>query len=616
MMENTTGDFAQLELVSTIGFAGCIPGGLMVHPDEQHLIYSVGNTITIQHITSGKQRFLVGHTDNISCIAVSKTGRYIASGQVTHMGFKADIIVWDYETCSKYCLLTLHKVKVEALAFSPNDKYLVSLGGQDDNSVVIWNIKKKEAICGSPAAVPSSGTSYVVAFSNHSDELFVTGGNKTLRVWELDLENRKIRPTDCNMGQLKRIIKCIKVAEDDKSFYCGTTSGDILEMNIKTRLFRHHGPQKDKFSLGIQALQILKTGDVLIGAGDGSIALLKNQTYKRVRTAKVDGAVTSLTLRGSGHQFFVGTQISQMYRFNLSEFTSELINTCHYEKIFDIVFPHGYSDVFVTSSKNDIRVWNTNTSKELLRVTVPNMDCNAVTVTNDGKAIVSGWSDNKIRAYSPQSGKLIYTINDAHNKGVTAIATTSDGQHLISGGGEGQVRVWAISPVQQRMLEAMKEHKGSVTCIKIRKNDEECVTASTDGSCIIWDLKRFVRNQVIFANTLFKAICYQPDECQILTAGTDRKIAYWETFDGSQIRELEGSKSGSIEGLDISSDGTYLVTGGADKLIKVWHYGEGSITHVGQGHSGDITRLKICPNRQWIVSVSADGAILRWKYPY
>ena len=615
-MEGTADDFAKLELVSTIGFAGCVPGGLIVHPDQHHLIYSVGNTIIVQNISSNKQRFLVGHTDNVSCIAVSKSGRFIASGQVTHMGFKADIIVWDYETCSKYCLLTLHKVKVEALAFSPNDKYLVSLGGQDDNSVVIWNLQKKEAICGAPAAVPSSGTSYVVAFSNNNDELFVTGGNKTLRVWELDLPNRKIRPTDCNMGQLKRIIKCIKVAEDDQSFYCGTTSGDILEINMNTRLFRHYGPQKEKFSLGIQALQVLKTGDVLIGAGDGTVALLKGQSYKRMRTTNVDGGVTSLTLRGVGHQFFVGTQISQMYRFNLSEFSSELINTCHYEKVYDVVFAHGYSDVFVTSSKNDIRVWNTNTSKELLRITVPNMDCHAVAVTVDGKSIVSGWSDNKIRAYSPQSGKLIYTINDAHNKGVTAIATTNDGQHLISGGGEGQVRVWVVSAVKQRMQEAMKEHKGSVTCIKVRKNDEECVTASTDGSCIIWDLKRFVRNQVIFANTLFKAICYRPDECQIITAGTDRKIAYWETFDGSQIRELDGSKSGSIEGLDISSDGIYLVTGGADKLIKVWKYEEGSITHVGEGHSGDITRLKICPNRQWIVSVSADGAILRWKYPF
>ena len=52
---------------------------------------------------------------------------------------------------------------------------------------------------------------------------------------------------------------------------------------MKTRLFRHYGPQKEKFSLGIQALQILKTGDVLIGAGDGTVALLKSQTYKRIR---------------------------------------------------------------------------------------------------------------------------------------------------------------------------------------------------------------------------------------------------------------------------------------------------------------------------------------------
>ncbi|XP_046854980.1 cilia- and flagella-associated protein 52-like [Xenia sp. Carnegie-2017] len=616
MMDNTAEDIKKLELVSTIGFSGGVPGGLIVHPDQQHLVYSVGNTIVVENIVSKKQRFLVGHTDNISCVTLSKSGQFIASGQVTHMGFKADIIVWDYGKCAKYCLLTLHKVKVEALAFSPNDKYLVSLGGQDDNSVVIWNLEKKQAICGSPAAVPSSGTSYVIAFSNHSDELFVTGGNKTLRVWELDLANRKIRPTDCNMGQIKRIIRCIKVAEDDLSFYCGTTSGDILEINMKTRLFRHHGPQKEKFSLGIEALQLLKTGDVLIGSGDGTVALLKKKSYERIKSTKVDGGVTSLTLRGAGHQFYVGTQISQIYRFNLSEFSCELINTCHYEKVFDVVFPHAYSDVFVTSSKNDIRVWNTKTSKELLRITVSNMDCNAVVVSVDGKSIISGWSDNKIRAYSPQTGKLIYTINDAHNKGVTAIATTSDGEHIISGGGEGQVRVWIVSPLIQKMEEAMKEHKGSVTCIKVRKNDQECVTASTDGSCIIWDLQRFVRNQVIFANTLFKAICYRPDECQIITAGTDRKIAYWETFDGSQIRELEGSKSGSIEGLDISSDGIYLVTGGADKLIKVWKYEEGSVTHIGEGHSGDITRLRICPNRQWIVSVGTDGAILRWRYPF
>ena len=70
-------------------------------------------------------------------------------------------------------------------------------------------------------------------------------------------------------------------------------------------------------------------------------------------------------------------------------------------------------------------------------------------------------------------------------------------------------------------------------------------------------------------NTLFKYVCYHPMEHQILTTGTDRKIGYWETFDASMIRELDGSMSGSVNALDISSGGTYFVSGGDDKLIKV-----------------------------------------------
>jgi len=76
-----------------------------------------------------------------------------------------------------------------------------------------------------------------------------------------------------------------------------------------------------------------------------------------------------------------------------------------------------------------------------------------------------------------------------------------------------------------------------------------------------------VRSQIIFANTMFKAVCYRQDESQIITGGTDRKIGYWETYDGSQIRELDGSKSDSINGMDIYGD--QFVTGGGDQLIKV-----------------------------------------------
>lgn len=40
-----------------------------------------------------------------------------------------------------------------------------------------------------------------------------------------------------------------------------------------------------------------------------------------------------------------------------------------------------------------------------------------------------------------------------------------------------------------RLIETMKEHKGSVNCIRVTKDDRRCVSASSDGTCIIWDLQ-------------------------------------------------------------------------------------------------------------------------------
>lgn len=190
--------------------------------------------------------------------------------------------------------------------------------------------------------------------------------------------------------------------------------------------------------------------------------------------------------------------------------------------------------MFATASVQEVRIWNAQTTKELLRIHVPNLECQCVTFNKDGTSLITGWSDAKIRSFGPETGRPQYIINDAHQGGVTAITVTdafnSAGDYrIISGGEGGQVRIWKITKHTQSLETAMKEHKGTVTCIKIRHNNMECVSSSSDGSCIIWDLTRFVRNQVLFAPSFFKAVCYYPDESQLLTSGTDRKVNYYHT---------------------------------------------------------------------------------------
>ena len=158
------------------------------------------------------------------------------------------------------------------------------------------------------------------------------------------------------------------------------------------------------------------------------------------RSAKVNGSVTSISFDADNH-FLAGTAHSNIYSVNTEKFTPELVSTCHYACVNDVEFPSGSSDLFATASDSDIRIWNANTKAELLRISVPNLECKCITFKKDGSSIITGWNDGKIRAFGPQSGRLQYVINDAHKPVVTALAVTeafnSHGDFRIVSGGEG-----------------------------------------------------------------------------------------------------------------------------------------------------------------------------------
>jgi len=616
-------EYKPLKLKSMIGYSGHIPNSFFKHPDGKHLIYVLGSTIVINDVTksSASRDFLLGHSNSISCMDVSKSGKYIASSQITHMGFQADIIVWDFETKKQYRKFSLHKGKVQSLVFSSNDKYLITLGGQDDNSIVVWDIEKGKAICGVPASKDSDGIALRVAPYAQSENCFASCGISTLRVWQFDPEKRKAQMFDINMGQIKRVIECCVVDNNDEYMYCGTTTGDLLKINLNTKLFRQSGPPKERFSLGIISVLLVPDSDkVIVGSGDGTVAMMKTTGKMNIISkVKLEGRITSLCFDNK-KRILAGTSTSSLYMIDLKTFEATLKNTCHFSEVNDVCFPENCSSIFATASNNDIRIWNISNCEELLKITVPNLHCKCLTFNKDGNSLITGWDDGKIRAFGPQSGRLQWEINDAHKSCVTALTVSNvindyRDYKIISGGDDGCVRVWGITKNYQVLENNLKEHKGTVTCIKIKKNDKECVSSSADGSTIFWDLERHVRSQVVFAPSFLKAVVYYPDESQILTSGTDRKVAYWESFDGSLIREIEASQSDAINGLDITADGKFFVCGGSDKLVKVYRYEEGDSVYIGVGHSTEITKVIMSPDQQNIISISVEGAIYIWEFP-
>lgn len=73
-----------------------------------------------------------------------------------------------------------------------------------------------------------------------------------------------------------------QIEADDSYFYCGTSTGDIMAVNMSSKIFQGLGPKdKEKFSLGVTALSMLSSGDLLVGAGDGNVAICKGKSKEK-----------------------------------------------------------------------------------------------------------------------------------------------------------------------------------------------------------------------------------------------------------------------------------------------------------------------------------------------
>lgn len=670
-------ELKELELQTVIGFSGDYSNGLIYTLDRKYIIYSLGLTVVIKNLRLNTQAFLHGHTDNVTCLAISHDGTKLASGQKSKSrGNKVPIILWDLqaaidemgEKCdqsNKYIHhLTLHMGKVQGIGFSSQDQFLYSIGGQDDNALVCWDVESGEPICGTPAGEDSTLTLKTFNLPEHED-LLVTGGNYAITIWRVDRKYRKFHSLRANLGNLRRIITCLAISPDDQIAYCGSKTGDILEIFLQcdltkqncifppvgTQKPRYSRSSKERFSQGICCLALEPSSDsdedgpsklhLLVGAGDGTLARLRaiqdvrpnarvNQNpIPTDQAEKLTGGVTSIA-QSTSCKFYIGTTHSNVYSMSMDarsgEMTVNLRATCHYEPINDVIFPKSdakdeetNSQIFLTCSKNDIRIWNAKQVQEILRIQVPNLICNCIDLTDGGDTIISGWDDGKIRAFYPESGKLKFVIQDAHNESVTAIAACHPDSYdnrewrMVSGGKDGRVRVWKVTPSRQTMEASMKEHRGAVNSIQILKDNSSCASASSDGSCIVWNLENYVRSQAMFASTVFRRILYHPDESQMLSCGSDRRITYFDSYDGEAIRILEEAADGELLTMHIEPTGTIFATGGRDTVLKLWHYDNGEPIAVGKGHSSDINGVKITPDARNVVTVGAEGAIMIWE---
>ena len=274
---------------------GCLGKTICPNLYETHdgrVVFTAAAVAVIQQVESGAQVFYNNHTDDITCLTVHYGGKIAATGQ---MGKPCYALVWNIDT-----LETMYRIgdgyferMVEALAISPNERYLVGVGGDNNQTLGIFDLKAVDE-AGDPCPVLVAETQFTPGVPPMLTFLEWKPGmpgvtfagvakGKLLRFFDFEPEKEGVNEDNSGVQALTerkgicprdvRELPCAAWAMDGSCLLTGTDNGKVLiwtGVAITATIDAYNSVNKK--SISCTAVAFTPEGDKLYtGGSDGKL---------------------------------------------------------------------------------------------------------------------------------------------------------------------------------------------------------------------------------------------------------------------------------------------------------------------------------------------------------
>jgi cytochrome c len=187
----------------------------------------------------------------------------------------------------------------------------------------------------------------------------------------------------------------------------------------------------------------------------------------------------------------------------------------------------------------------------------------ALALSPDGHQLASGAFDRTVRTWDIASGRQS-AVREGHAGPVTAVAWTA-GSDIVSAGFDATVRLW---PSDNRRPAEMAQLPAPVNALAITTNGE-IAAAGADGRVTLLGADLSARGSVIADSSPLGALALSPDEKMLAASGLRGGVALIDRTEPSVRNHLVGPGL-PVWSLAFNSDGTILMTGGADRVVRFW----------------------------------------------
>uniref|UniRef100_A0A8C3D8T2 WD repeat domain 90 n=1 Tax=Corvus moneduloides TaxID=1196302 RepID=A0A8C3D8T2_CORMO len=503
-----------LKLKAVIGYNGNGRGNMVWNPDTGFFAYSCGCVIVVEDLHSGSQNHWLGHAEEISTLALSHDAQVLASASGKKDGDShCQICIWSTQDGACTAELFHHETQVQAMAFSWDDRFLVTIGDYSDQTMALWSTHTYELMLSTRVLEPL----HDVAFSPVSHQDLACVGRGAVMFWLLEQQGAAVRlkvhraPAPDVLGLVELTSLCYGA---DALLYSGTNSGQICVWDTETNSCFMTW-EADEGEIGVL---VCRHKRLVSGSNTKRIRLWSVATVQELRLKgpdtrsglvlleheiTLDGTIVSAAFDDSLEMGIVGTTAGTLWYINWVESTSIRLISGHKNKVTEVCFSPDESHCATCGEDGSVRIWALGSTELVVQFQVLNQSCQCLAwkprpvglwpCAVESQHVVAGYSDGTVRVFSVSRTEMELKMHP-HTAALTAIAYSTDGEMILSGGKNGIVAV--SSPRTGMTIHVLADHKGSpitvLQCTRKQYHDfgveggELWLATSSDRRVSVW----------------------------------------------------------------------------------------------------------------------------------
>ncbi|EGF83887.1 hypothetical protein BATDEDRAFT_84615 [Batrachochytrium dendrobatidis JAM81] len=226
---------------------------------------------------------------------------------------------------------------------------------------------------------------------------------------------------------------------------------------------------------------------------------------------------------------------------------------------------------FVTGAGDRmIKIWDLASGTLKLSLTGHISAVRGVAVSPRHPYLFSAGEDKQIKCWDLEYNKVIRHYH-GHLSGIYTLSLHPTLDVLVTGGRDSSARVWDMRTKAQ--IFALTGHTSTVSAVECQEADPQIITASTDSTIRLWDL---VAGKTMSTLTHHKksvrALALNPTEFTFASGSTDY-IKQWRCPQGNFIQNLEGHNA-IINTLSCNQDNV-LFSGANNGSMYFWDWKSG-----------------------------------------